>query len=88
MARVVASHHTALALFENFFTAVARAAGGPGRAPTERDALWSWLERHAAILPQDLDHLKAWYADAYSERKVPLVQLQNLLDSLGKRLGI
>jgi hypothetical protein len=88
MARVVAPHHTAVALFENFFAAVARVARGSGRILAEREALWSWLERNAAILPQDLDRLKAWYADAYSERKVPLVQLQNLLDSMGKRLGI
>jgi len=88
MARVVASHHTALALFEDFFAAVARAAGGAARVSTDRDALWNWLERSAAILPQDLDRIKAWYADAHAERKVPLVKLQNLLDSLGKRLGI
>jgi hypothetical protein len=33
-----------------------------------------------------MDQLKTWYADAHAERKLPLVSLQNLLDSLGKRI--
>jgi hypothetical protein len=92
ISRTVATHHTALRLFDHFFTRVARAVraatgavqaeGGP-----ERGELWQWLERHAAILPQELDQLKTWYAAANSERKVPLVALQNLLDTLGKRLN-
>ena len=52
----------------------------------ERGDLWQWLERHAAILPQELDQLKTWYADAHAERKVALVPLQNLLDILESRL--
>jgi hypothetical protein len=52
----------------------------------DRGELWQWLERHAAILPQELDQLKSWYAAAHAERKVPLVSLQNLLDSIGKRI--
>ena len=44
------------------------------------------FERHAAILPQELDQLKGWYADAHAQRKLPLVPLQNLLDNLERRL--
>ena len=33
-----------------------------------------------------LDQVKAWYADAHSSRKVPLVDLQNLLDKTERRL--
>lgn len=85
IARTVPSWHTARALFDQFFEGVARAARGAiGHA--ERGELWSWLERHAAVLPQELDQLKSWYADAHSERKLPLVPLANLLDNLGKRL--
>jgi len=86
ISRTVASHHTAIALFDHFFAGVARAArraGGPG---SERGELWQWLERHAAIRPQELDRLKSWYADAYSARAMSLVPLQNLLDNLEKRL--
>jgi hypothetical protein len=83
IARTVPPWHAALALFDRFFTRVARAArtGTP-----ERGELWHWLERHAAILPQELDQLRAWYADAHAQRKLPLVPLQNLLDNLERRL--
>jgi len=87
IARTVRPHLTARRLFDHFFAAVARAArGSTGAMNPERGELWQWLERHAAILPQELDQLKTWYADAHAERKLPLVPLQNLLDNLGKRL--
>jgi hypothetical protein len=88
IARTVATHHTALRLFDGFFTNVARAVrGATGSMNPERGELWQWLERHAAVLPQELDQLKTWYAEAHAERKVPLVPLQNLLDTLAKRLN-
>ena len=73
-----------MALFDHFFARVARARARPRDA--ERGELWQWLERHAAILPQELDQLKGWYADAHAQRKFPLVPLQNLLDNLERRL--
>jgi len=86
IARTVAPFHTALRLFDHFFVRVARATRGAGGEILERGELWQWLERHAAILPQELDQLKTWYADAHAERALPLVPLQNLLDTLEKRL--
>jgi hypothetical protein len=86
IARTVPPHHTALALFDHFFAGVARAARRAGGVSSERGELWHWLERHAAILPQELDRLKSWYADAHAERKIHLVPLQNLLDTLESRL--
>jgi hypothetical protein len=86
ISRTVKPHLTALRLFDLFFAGVERAARGPGARDIERGELWQWLERNAAILPQELDQLKTWYADAHGERKLPLVPLQNLLDSLGKRI--
>jgi hypothetical protein len=86
VARTVPSHHTALRMFDHFFAGIARAAGRAGGRTPERGELWQWIERQAAILPQELDRLKNWYADAHAERKLPLVPLQNLLDSLEKRL--
>jgi hypothetical protein len=88
IARTVAPHHTARRLFDGFFANVARAVrGATGTLQPERGELWQWLERHAAVLPQELDQLKTWYAEAHAERKVPLVPLQNLLDTLAKRLN-
>jgi hypothetical protein len=78
VARTVAPWRAALAMFDHFFAAVIR-----GR---ERADQWHWLERHAAVLPQELDQLKGWYADAHAMRKLPLVPLQNLLDNLERRL--
>ena len=75
VARTVAASQVALALFEQFFTHV----------KADRAEAWQWLERHAALLPQELDQLKGWYADAHAGRKVPLVPLQNLLDKLERR---
>lgn len=87
IARTVPTWHMARALFDQFFDGVARAARGAlGTTAAERGELWTWLERHAAVLPQELDQLKSWYADAHSGRKLPLVPLANLLDTLGKRL--
>jgi hypothetical protein len=85
IARTVATHLQALRLFDHFFDGVARAARGGG-ADAERGELWSWLERHAAILPQELDTLKTSYAAAHAGRRIPLVPLKQLLDSLEKRL--
>jgi hypothetical protein len=78
IARTVAPGRTAQVMFDHFFAAVAR-----GRARAEQ---WQWLERHAAILPQELDQLKNWYAQAHAMDKLPLVPLQNLLDNLERRL--
>jgi hypothetical protein len=87
ISRTVAPHHTALRLFDHFFTRIARASRGTsGAVNPERGELWHWLERNAAILPQELDRLKDWYAQAHAERRVPLADLQNLLDNLERRL--
>ena len=86
IARTVPPANTALRLFDLFFAGVARAARRAGGGAPERGDQWQWLERHGAILPQELDRLKTWYADAHSSRAVPLISLQNLLDTLEKRL--
>jgi hypothetical protein len=86
IARTVSPDKTALRLFDLFFAGVARAARRAGGGAIERGEQWQWLERHGAILPQELDQLKTWYADAHSSRALPLVDLQNLLDTLEKRL--
>jgi hypothetical protein len=88
IARTVSPWQQGLRLFDQFFARVARAARGAHgvRSGQERGELWHWLENHAAILPQELDQLKTWYADAHAMRKLPLVPLQNLLDNLERRI--
>jgi hypothetical protein len=86
IARTVAPANTALRLFDLFFAGVTRAARRAGGGAPERGDQWQWLERHGAILPQELDQLKAWYADAHASRALPLIDLQNLLDTLEKRI--
>ena len=78
VARTVAPHLTAQRMFDQFFATLAR---------NDRAEAWNWLERHAAVLPQELDQLKAWYADAHHQRNIALVPLKNLLDTLEKRLN-
>jgi hypothetical protein len=86
IARTVASHLTAQRLFEQFFDALAR-AGRAGGAARDRAETWSWIEHHAAVLPQERDQLKRWYDDARAGRDVAIVPLKNLLDTLEKRLN-
>jgi len=86
IARTVAPANTAMRLFDQFFAGVARAVRRAGGGAPERGDQWLWLERHGAILPQELDRLKTWYADAHSSRALPLVELKNLLDNLESRL--
>jgi len=87
IARSVSPAQQGLRLFDRFFAGVARAArGASGVRDLERGELWTWLEHHAAILPQELDQLKSWYADAHATRDLPLASLQNLLDNLERRI--
>jgi len=87
IARTVAPWQQAQKLFDQFFAVVSRAIRGANALHgAERAEQWSWLERHAAILPQELDQLKTWYADAQARGRPPLVPLQNLLDKLERRI--
>jgi hypothetical protein len=86
IARTVSPSRAALRLFDLFFARVARAARRAGGKVPDRSDQWQWLERHGAILPQELDQMKAWYADAHAARTLPLIALQNLLDHLESRL--
>jgi hypothetical protein len=86
IARTVAPHLTAQRLFDHFLDSLARTGRGGGAA-RDRAETWSWLEHHAAVLPQERDQLKAWYADVVRRRDVAIVPLKNLLDTLEKRLN-
>src|SRR5262245_41177670 len=56
------------------------------RASGDRDQLWEHLSRHATLLPADLDALRAFDAQLSANRRVDLVDLQNLLRRLETQL--
>ena len=48
---------------------------------------WEWLENHPRVPAGDLRQLRSWYADAYSERRIPLVRLHNLIVRTERQLA-
>ncbi len=84
LARVLRPAAAARRMFEHFFRAVgrhthdARADGGPP---------WEWLEHHPRLRTADVRQLREWYAAAYSDGRVPLGRLHNLIVSTERRLA-
>jgi uncharacterized protein DUF4350 len=82
-ARVLRRPVAARRMFENFF--------GQLRAPRTQDsavvAPWEWLENHPRLPSADVRQLRQWYADAYADRRVPLVRLHNLILATEGRLA-
>ena len=74
LARVLRTPVAARRLMESFL------ARTPGRAG------WAYLERHPRIASADLQQLKAWYAAAYGEQRVPLRRLHNLIARIERQL--
>jgi hypothetical protein len=83
LARVLKPAAAARRLFEHFFLRVRRAThvGSPAELP------WDWLEHHPRLNPADVRQLRTWYADAYSDRRVPLTRLYNLMADTERRLA-
>ena len=83
LARVLRPAAAARRMFEHFFRRLQACTrrGGDGGAP------WDWLEHHPRLARADVQQLKAWYAEAYSERRVPLTRLHNLLVRTERRLA-
>jgi len=76
LARVLRTPVAARRMFDHFFRRL--------RLPSHPDAAtmgppWEWLEHHPRLLRADVRQLREWYADAYSDRRVPLARLQNLM---------
>lgn len=83
LSRALPAHLGAQRLIENFFRRVSARAG----RRQDSGAPWDVLEHHARVAPADIERLKAWYADAYASRRVPLQQLQNLLVRIDRQLA-
>jgi hypothetical protein len=84
LARVLRPAAAARRMFEHFFArlrALTRHASADGNPP------WEWLEQHPRLAREDVRQLKEWYAGAYSDQRVPLARLHNLIVSTERRLA-
>jgi hypothetical protein len=83
LARVLRPAAAARRMLGHFFAQLPagarRAAGG---APP-----WEWLEEHPRLARADVAQLRAWYAEAYSDRRVPLLRLHNLIVRTERQLA-
>jgi hypothetical protein len=84
LARVLRPAAAARRMFEHFFRRLsARTHGG-----AQGEGLpWEWLEHHPRLARADVQQLKDWYAQAYSDRRVPLTRLHNLIVRTERRLA-
>jgi hypothetical protein len=71
-------------MFEQFF---ARLAAHTRRLAADAGPPWEWLEQHARLDSADVAQLREWYSDAYSERRVPLRRLHNLIIHTERQLA-
>jgi len=74
LARVLRPAAAARRMFEHFFRRLQQRTHGAAA-----DACWEWLESHPRLTASEVRQLRKWYADAYSERRVPLRRLHNLM---------
>ncbi len=84
LARVLRPAAAARRMFEQFFArlrALTRRGGTDGSPP------WEWLEEHPRLTREDVLQLKEWYAGAYSDQRVPLARLHNLMVRTERRLA-
>ena len=84
LARVLRPAAAARRLFEQFFLRLQRSTGqGAVAAPP-----WEWLENHPRLSAEAVRQLRDWYADAYSERRIPLRRLHNLIVRTERQLTL
>ncbi|HLJ39022.1 MAG TPA: DUF4350 domain-containing protein [Steroidobacteraceae bacterium] len=76
LARVLRPSAAARRMFEHFFARLRRTLRE--RTP-DPSPCWEWLEHNPRVPQADVAQLRAWYADAWSGRGVPLVRLHNLI---------
>jgi len=81
LARVLPPAAAARRMFAHFFRRL------PVRAPPAGEPPWEWLEHQPRLARADLRQLREWYADAYSDRRVPLARLHNLMIRTERQLA-
>ena len=84
LARVLRPAAAARRLFEHFFR---RLHARTHRGASYDGPPWDWLENHPRLARADVQQLKNWYADAYSDRRVPLARLHNLIVRAERQLA-
>ncbi len=84
LARVLRPAAAARRMFEHFFRRLQarRRSGTQAGSPP-----WQWLEQHPRLSRADVQQLREWYADAYSDRRVPLTRLHNLIVRTERQLA-
>jgi len=84
LARVLHPAAAARRMFEHFF----RRLSARSHRGAQGDGLpWEWLEHHPRLARADVQQLKDWYAQAYSDQRVPLTALHNLIVRTERRLA-
>jgi hypothetical protein len=84
LARVLGPPAAARRLFEHFFR---RLAARTHRGAQGEGLPWEWLEHHPRLRRADVQQLREWYAQAYSDRRVPLTRLHNLIVRTERQLA-
>jgi hypothetical protein len=83
LARVLRPAAAARRMFELFFLRLRSSL----RAAPDSTSPWEWLEHQPQVARSDITQLREWYADAYSDRRVPLVRLHNLIVKTERQLA-
>jgi hypothetical protein len=83
LARVLRPAAAARRMFEHFFARLASRAHRAGQAGPP----WEWLEQQPRLALADVAQLREWYADAHSDRRVPLMRLHNLIVRTERQLA-
>jgi hypothetical protein len=76
LARVLRPAAAARRMYEHFFQRLRRTLREPTLDPSP---YWEWLENHPRLKRADVAQLRSWYSDAYSDRRVPLTRLHDLI---------
>jgi hypothetical protein len=84
LARALTPAAAAQRLLEHFFRRVRQRAR---RSPEAQGPPWELLDQHPRVSRAELAQLRAWYAAAWSEERVPLARLYNLLLRIERRLA-
>ena len=82
LARVLKPAAAARRMYEGFFARLGAAA-----TPDALASRWDWLENHPQLARADVRQLREWYAEAYSDRAVPLARLHDLLVRTERQLA-
>jgi len=84
LARVLRPAAAARRMFEHFFR---RLSARTHRGAQGEGLPWEWLEHHPRLARADVQQLKDWYAQAYSDQRVPLTALHNLIVRTERQLA-